>query len=155
MATPSPVQLPVIGVKGPVPCLEKGCSVCCHDTEMLLTDADVARLSAQWPDLPFWREADDGYLELQIRPGNPVAGHIGQPCIFLDAKGLCTTFESRPEGCRLYPGLWDDVLGLARLDDEHCPHTDGFRMTLGTGQAIRDLAARLHAERDHRMGDRA
>ncbi len=141
--------LPSIATKGPSPCETQACSACCHDIEMILTEADLARLRAARPDLgdSFWFEADDGYLQLRTRDGPPAAGGEGRPCVFLGADGRCGVYEARPEGCRLYPATWDEGLREAILDEDYCPHTDGFRIPTAAGDALRRLADRLESER--------
>lgn len=152
-AAPPPAdRLPAIPVRGAVPCLERGCSACCHDTEMLLTEDDVVRISAARPGVAFHAQAADGYLQLLTRDGPPAPGGKGRPCVFLAGDGRCSIHALRPEGCRLYPALWSDDDGRAQLDAAHCPHTDGFVLAPATADAVRRLAARLHAERDARLG---
>lgn len=140
-------RLPAIPFVGPEPpCLRHGCSACCHDTEMLLTEADVARIAAARPGVDFHFLADDGYLQLRTRDGPPSKGGTGRPCVFLNPEGLCSIHDLRPEGCRLYPALWSDDVRRAELDAEGCPHTGGFLLPQATADAVRRLADRLHRE---------
>lgn len=153
------MALPSIPVVGPTdPCTLHGCSACCHDVEMILTEADLERLRAARPDEDFWFEADDGHLQLRTRDAPPAAGsHAApgaspRPCWFLDAAGRCTVWEDRPEGCRLYPAFYDETLREVALDDDYCPHTDGFRLPRATADAVVRLARRLESERARRSG---
>ncbi len=140
--------LPVIPPTGSeVPCVTEACSACCHDIEMILTEADLERLQAARPGEDFWFEADDGYLQLRTREGPAARGGQGRPCWFLGANGLCSVHAVRPEGCRLYPAVWDEGLREAALDEDYCPHTDGFRLPDGADGAVQQLAARLEQER--------
>jgi len=143
--------LPQIQSKGETPCLRFACSACCHDIEMLLTDDDLARLTAARPGLDFHFRADDGYLQLRTRDGPAARGGAGRPCVFLDPDGRCSVHDVRPEGCRLYPAMWADEARRAELDDVYCPHTEHFILSQATGDAARRLAQRLHAERDARV----
>ena len=146
------MSLPEIPVRGKEsPCAAKGCSACCHDVEMILTEDDLRRLREARPGEDFWRLADDGFLELRTRDAPAARGGQGRPCWFLDPEGRCTVHAVRPEGCRLYPAMWDDGLRAAALDDDYCPHTDGFVLSPGLKAPVRDLAARLHAERRRRL----
>jgi uncharacterized protein len=131
------------------PCVENRCSACCHDTEMLLTDADMTRLAALRPGETFWVEAD-GFRHLRTRDAPPVAGMTGRPCWFLNPTGRCTVHDDRPEGCRLYPAILDVDADAVALDEEHCPHTDGFRLPTATQDAVRRLVERLEREADMR-----
>lgn len=144
-------DLPAIPFKGAdPPCLARGCSLCCHDIEMLLTEDDLRRLGRERPGEPFWFVADDGYLQLKTRDGPPAAGGHGRPCWFLAPDGRCSVHAARPEGCRLYPAVWADDLRAAELDADYCPHTDGFLLPPATADAVRRLAARLQDERRRR-----
>jgi Fe-S-cluster containining protein len=143
-------RLPAIPVRGAMPCLERGCSACCHDTEMLLTDADVARISALRPGLDFWFTAEDGHRQLRTRDGPAARGGSGKPCVFLAPEGTCAIHAARPEGCRLYPAVWNLDDDAAELDAEHCPHTDGFVLAPATRDATRRLARRLGDEQARR-----
>lgn len=150
LAPPPPSALPQIPVKAGMPCIERQCSLCCHDIEMLLTDDDLRRLAKVRPGEDFWFLADDGYLQLKTRDGPPARGGAGRPCWFLGADGLCTVHEVRPEGCRLYPAVWADDLRAAELDKDYCPHTDGFLLPPRTADFVKRLADRLQAERRQR-----
>lgn len=140
--------IPVVGAEAP--CVPRGCSACCHDTQMLLTNEDVLRLGADHADEPFWYE-DDGYLALATRDAPAIEGHAGRPCWFLGDDGRCTVHDKRPAGCRLYPAIWDTDLGRAVMDSAHCPHTDGFRLPRITQDAVKRLVDTLEAERAARM----
>lgn len=145
-------SLPLIPAKGAIPCEQFACSACCHDNEMLLTEADVARIKPARPDVDFFFPADDGFLQLRTRDGPASKGGVGRPCVFLDTEGRCTIHAIRPEGCRLYPAVWADDLVRAELDDEYCPHTEGFVLAPFVEDAMKRLADKLKAERQTRMG---
>lgn len=145
-----PPRLPEIRVKRDLPCLTKSCSACCHDTEMLLTEADVLRIAVARPGEDFAFRTDDGFLQLRTRDGPPAPGMSGRPCTFLDGAGRCTIHEARPEGCRLYPAVWDADHDRVHLDDDYCPHTTDFLLPPATIDAVRRLADRLLSERDRR-----
>lgn len=153
--------LPVVG--SAPPCDTEPCSQCCHDIEMLLTEDDVSRLALAVADNkelaeqqraigPWHFEAEDGYLQLHVRPGNPSKGSDGgAPCWFLGDDGRCRVWKDRPEGCRLYPAVWDDGIRAAVLDADYCPHTDGFELPPAMDDATRSLALRLESERNARV----
>ncbi len=145
--------LPVIPLAGPAsPCLQHACSRCCHDTEMLLTRDDVDRIAVSTTLEPsvFSFTAEDGFVQLRTRAEPPVPGHEGAPCFFLARDGRCGIHADRPEGCRLYPAVWDSDLRRAVLDIETCPHTAGFRLGDSVAGAVAALVGRLVAERDAR-----
>lgn len=155
------MSLPAIPVRSGNPCRDNACSACCHDIEMVLTEADLARLREASQRDDFWFEADDGYLQLRTRDGPPAAGsHAApgaepKPCTFLAPDGSCSVWQVRPEGCRLYPAVWDDDLRKAELDTDYCPHTAEFLLPQATADAARRLAARLVLERSARRPGRS
>ena len=109
----------------PTPCLERGCSRCCRETEMPLAEKDIARLEA----LGEQRESfsivlPDGSVRLQNDPATRACVFLDTDSADLDAPGTCRVWDDRPEGCRIYP------LVLDQLDqpflDELCPHRDEF-----------------------------
>ncbi|MHB8634251.1 MAG: YkgJ family cysteine cluster protein [Thermoplasmatota archaeon] len=138
------MKLPEIPVAAANPCLSNGCAACCMDTQMLLTQADIERLSGG-PVEDFWFTAEDGFRQLRTQEAP------GRPCVFLDEAGRCRVHGKRPEGCRLYPAVWEGDLRKAALDATYCPHTAGFRLDSGTAEAVRRLAVRL--ERERTVGD--
>jgi Fe-S-cluster containining protein len=143
-----PAVLPALPVRGATnPCLAHACSACCHDIEMVLTEADLARLRRVRPDEDFWFQAEDGFLQLRTRDGPPARGGEGRPCWFLTGDGRCGVHDDRPEGCRLYPAFFDEEVRRAALDDLYCPHTDGFQLPRAHADAVARLALRLEAER--------
>lgn len=100
----------------PVPCrLPSGrfCALCCYNTEMPLTEDDIRRLEA----LGYRREefavkGPDGVWRLR---------NVNRHCYFLDpATGACRVYPWRPEGCRLYPLVYDPSTGEVVVDAE-CP----------------------------------
>ena len=107
------------------PCLEKGCSFCCRNTEMPLSPTDVSRIvekSSMHPN-EFSREE----YGIRILLNNPTTS----ACVFLDtesndpqAPGLCSIYENRPIGCRTYPLILDS--DDAAFLDTLCPHRDEF-----------------------------
>lgn len=133
-------MLPSIPVIGPA-CLEKGCSDCCEDTEMVLTQADVERITA-FTDLDqdaFAFRADDGFLQLRTQED------AKRSCYFLKEQH-CSIFDVRPEGCRLYPAFLDEDRVV--LDALHCPHTEAFQLTKQVEASVTRLARRLEQEAD-------
>lgn len=88
----------------------KNCGVCCINTEMLLSNQDIKRLTEKgYPKEHFVQTDEDGYAQLRN-----IHGH----CIFYDmAKRRCIVYEDRPEGCQIYPVIFDEERGII-LDGE-------------------------------------
>ena len=97
------------------PCKGFKCSRCCTDTEMTLSLEDVERIE-EMGHKGFFKGVD-GYLCLV---------NVDNICFFLK-NGLCSIYEHRPLGCRLYPVIYDEEGECAILDD-FCPHTEHFQV---------------------------
>lgn|GEM_PF-628624 len=85
------------------------CLRCCYETEMILLKEDIERLE---------RLGFKGFYELRggFRRLRNVRGH----CFFLDpGAGGCLIYSSRPLGCRVYPLIYDEELGVSI--DRECP----------------------------------
>ncbi len=107
------------------PCLSNQCSKCCRETEMPLSKADITRLEAAGYDRTIFSK---------VMPDNSVRlsnSDEFNACVFLDtdssdlhAPGICQVWDIRPEGCRIYPLVLDDLDNP--FLDELCPHRDAF-----------------------------
>jgi len=97
---------------------------------MPLSRADIARLTRLGYRLEEFAElGPDGVYYLRN-----VDGH----CVFLDtATGRCRVYPWRPEGCRLYPLVYDPESGEVTVDPE-CPLAG-----LVPRSVVRRLAPRL------------
>lgn len=92
------------------PC--RRCGKCCESTEMPLTKDDVERILALGYRLEEFAEFRGGVLRLKNVDGR---------CVFNDPETkLCKIYEHRPVGCRLYPLVYVEGVGVA-LDVEVCP----------------------------------
>ena len=121
------------------PCLELDCHVCCEQTEMPLSERDVARLRALGHDpAVFSARGVEGHLAL----ANAEDGR----CALLGGDGRCTVYGDRPEGCALYPLILDEASG-AVIVDPLCPHGEGVTFSRRDADALRTLLVRLERER--------
>jgi Fe-S-cluster containining protein len=130
-----------------------GCGNCCRDTVVLLTDADVARISAGTGKRPeeFVRffakdavEMDQRHpLWVRFDQGRAVMGlkWRGSACTFLRDDNLCGIYEHRPVVCREHPfnvTLSDtgkvERIALSRV--VHCPHEWDGKSSLGEIRAV-------------------
>lgn len=123
------------------PCLAHACRKCCFDTEMPLTEADAARLEERGFRRDEFAGLDDGWMRLRNRNGQ---------CVFLGPGG-CSVHDDRPEGCRLYPLVWDADERRVVLDVETCPFTAEFRVTPKQRAAVEGLVRTLTTERGARL----
>jgi Fe-S-cluster containining protein len=85
------------------------CGVCCTETEMLLSKKDIKRLEKKgFSQNQFVNFDDQGYAVLKNREGY---------CIFYNLKNRqCSVYADRPAGCRVYPVILDEEIGIV-LDD--------------------------------------
>jgi lysine-N-methylase len=87
----------------------QGCTNCCREYRVFVTDEERQRIEGQnWQ-----QEPDLAGLQLFIRGGRRRApdyhlNHVNGACIFLSAEGRCRIHErfgsaAKPSACRLYP----------------------------------------------------
>ena len=81
------------------------CGVCCTETEMLLSNKDIARLEELgFKNRDFAKYDKLGYAQLKNRGGY---------CIFYNqTKRECSVYADRPSGCRVYPVIVDEEKGI-------------------------------------------
>jgi len=108
---------------------------------MLLLDEDVRRIVGLGFKEQFFASGSDGYRVLK----NSSAGR----CVFHDGK-QCTIYENRPEGCKLYPVVFDENLMLP-MKDELCPYRDEFAVSWKTKVKLRETYQMLVGERLSRI----
>jgi len=108
---------------------------------MLLLEEDVKRIAGLGFKEQFFASGSDGFKVLR----NSSAGR----CVFHDGK-QCTIYKNRPEGCKLYPVVFDEDLMLP-LKDELCPYSDEFGMTWKTQVELRETYQKLVNERRSRI----
>ena len=116
-------------------CLRYGCVKCCLNTEMPLSASDVARIR------------DLGFSEshfLLTKNGSRRLKNLSGRCAFHNGR-LCTIYDHRPEGCRLYPVIFHEATGEAVLDS-YCPHYEQFQLTPSTSRELIKLILKLDAE---------
>jgi Fe-S-cluster containining protein len=105
---------------------------------MPLTGADMRRLESAGHDMNRVAVLDDEWVP-QLRM---VDGH----CVFLDPLKGCTVHAVRPEGCRLYPLVWDRDVGRVVRDDVICPFRNEFPDDPEGERRVRETMATLSQE---------
>ena len=124
------------------PCVRHDCHACCVGTRMTLTEADLVRLERHGCR-PAYRRTKAGYLRLVN-----IDGH----CAYLE-NCRCSVYQARPEGCMLYPLVWDEENGRAVLDD-FCPHRHEFEFTALDEDRLRRSVETEEAEAEARLKNR-
>jgi len=98
-------------LSGGVPCMIHGCVKCCIETRMPLSRFDIGRISRQ------------GYRFKDFvakRKRERFLKNSNGRCVFLGDDG-CKIYTFRPEGCRLYPLVYNENDGKAVVHDL-CPY---------------------------------
>jgi len=107
----------------------KFCGKCCYDTKMPLTKRDIERIK----NLGFVEE----YF-VDRRGRIPRLKNIDGHCVFLDpTTNSCIIYPDRPEGCRLYPLVYEEKSNRVSVDFL-CPKADMVSQKL-----IRELSGAL------------
>jgi len=117
------------------PCLHHRCVACCLETEMPLTEDDVKRIEKLgFKRIDFTVEVN---RETRLKNRN-------KTCFFLEGNG-CKIYEDRPEGCRIYPLIYNgDTYKF--IYDPVCPHSDEFKVTRIDKDRLTRLMKKLDRE---------
>jgi len=89
-----------------IPCMKHRCVECCIETRMPLSSFDIERILKLGYRLNDFAVRRGGSWQLRNSSGK---------CVFL-SEGGCKIYPYRPEGCRLYPLVYDEDLGSAVID---------------------------------------
>ncbi len=117
------------------PCIEHGCVECCLETEMPLTKSDIRRIARQGFRLSDFAVKVGVEWRLRNSSGR---------CFFLSG-GLCRIYYHRPEGCRLYPLVYNEDMGKLAMDNL-CPHGREFEVDEEDTARLMRLIRRLEKE---------
>jgi len=103
---------------------------------MFLSNEDIERIKGLGFATKFFITKRGGWLQLK---------NYSERCVFNNGVG-CTIYENRPEGCKLYPIIYDKDKNCVVLDED-CPHRDKFEISKTSIQQVSDLVSRLECER--------
>ena len=121
------------------PCQHHLCVACCLETEMPLTEDDLKRIEKLgFERADFTVEADG---ETRLR-------NVKKACFFLRER-MCIVYEGRPEGCRIYPLVYD-LDAHKFIYDTVCPHSAEFKATREDKERLKRLIRRLDREAEKR-----
>ncbi len=121
------------------PCLRNRCIACCLETEMPLTEDDIKRIEK----LGFKRADFTVEAEGETRLRN-----VKKSCFFLRV-GKCIVYEERPEGCRIYPLVYD-VDSHKFVYDTVCIHSSEFKAKREDKDKLKRLITKLDKESSKR-----
>jgi hypothetical protein len=118
-----------------LPCLRHRCVACCLQTEMPLTEDDVKRIEKLgFKRTEFIFEAGE---ETRLR-------NVNRTCFFLKDE-RCSVYEERPEGCRIYPLIYDlDTHKF--VYDTVCSYSTEFKVTREEKDRLKRLIKKLDRE---------
>jgi len=119
-----------------VPCRIHGCVKCCIETRMPLSRFDIARIAGQgnrFRDFVSKRKRER-FLK----------NSIGR-CVFLGDEG-CRIYSFRPEGCRLYPLVYNENMRKAVVHDL-CPNRLEFEVSGDDIEKLHDFFKKLSQKR--------
>jgi Fe-S-cluster containining protein len=119
------------------PCVHHKCIQCCLETEMPLSKKDLEQIKRLGLDYDYFVVNKDGWLQLKNYNGR---------CVFND-DNQCSIYENRPEGCKLYPIIYDENENCPILDED-CPHRDEFKISKINVVILRSIVTRLKDERE-------
>jgi hypothetical protein len=101
-----------------IPCTIHNCVKCCIETHMPLTRFDIGRISKHGYKIK------DFVVKLKMKRK---LKNVNGRCFFLGDDG-CTIYSFRPEGCQLYPLVYNENTGKAVIHD-FCPHGYEFKVS--------------------------
>ena len=116
-------------------CLQYGCIKCCLNTEMLLSSSDIVQIRGLGFFEDFFIVKEDGNRQLKNLSGR---------CVFHNGQ-RCTIYNYRPEGCRLYPAIFDVDIEEVVLDS-YCPHRGKFQLSPSISREVVRLFGKLDLE---------
>jgi Fe-S-cluster containining protein len=119
-----------------VPCSTHNCVKCCIDTHMPLTNSDVKRISKQG------HRSKDFIVK---RRGERCLKNINGRCVFL-GDGGCLIYPHRPEGCRLYPLVFNEELGNVFIHDL-CPYGHEFKVSKDDEEKLIALYKKIYKKK--------
>ena len=108
-----------------IPCTVHNCVKCCIETRMPLSRIDIERISRQgyrFKDFVVKRKR-----ERRLKNRNGV-------CVFLGDNG-CKIYSFRPEGCRLYPLVYNEKCGKFVIHGL-CPYGHEFKVSREDVEAL-------------------
>jgi hypothetical protein len=107
---------------------------------MVLSYRDIENIQKMGYDRQFFVSESKGWLQLKNHQGH---------CVFHDGT-RCNIYYHRPEGCTLYPVVYDKDNNDAILDNE-CPQKHCFSLSKSKSQQLNLLISILEKERTERI----
>jgi len=106
---------------------------------MLLSDDDIKKIEKIGFDNHYFVRSKKGWLKLKNKDGK---------CVFHNGK-ICIIYNDRPEGCILYPLIFNEEEKSAVVDDK-CPYKNYFRFNTKKVNQLYRLVTKIIFERKNR-----
>jgi len=103
---------------------------------MPLSSSDIVRINGLGFSENSYMVKKNGNRQLKNQTGR---------CVFHNGQ-QCTIYKHRPEGCQLYPVIFNEDMGEAVLDS-YCPHNEEFQLTPNISRKVIKLVRKLDAEK--------
>ena len=117
---------------GRIVCVGHKCVECCLETRMPLSNPDLNRILKLGYELECFAVKTDEEWRLKNDSGQ---------CVFL-IEERCEIYPHRPEGCRLYPLVYDEDLRKTVIDPL-CPYGHLFSFQKNDVERLRTLTRAL------------
>lgn len=117
------------------PCRTFHCVHCCKETVMLLSNDDIDRIEKYGFSRDLFVDDVNGMLQLKNKKGF---------CVFHDTK-KCLIYQQRPEGCKLYPVIYDADNDCAIIDKD-CLQKNHFLISENSKKRLFSLVSRIESE---------
>jgi len=106
---------------------------------MLLTNSDIQKIENIGYDKNYFARNKKGWIKLKNIEGR---------CVFHNGK-ICLIYENRPEGCVLYPLIFNRENNSAIVDEE-CPFQEKFKFNKKNINQLSVLIRKIIDERKER-----
>jgi len=127
-----------------IPCVKHKCSKCCLETRMPLSNLDLNRILKLGYRIEYFAMKTKEEWRLKNNSGR---------CVFLSEEG-CGIYSHRPEGCCLYPLVYDENLKRGVID-HLCPHGYEFKLQKNDVVRLRNLIKKLDRQTEFRIDSRS
>ena len=106
---------------------------------MLLSNRDIKKIEQLGYNRHYFTKSKKGWLKIKNKDGK---------CVFHNGK-ICTIYDNRPEGCMLYPLIFNKE-NKSAVVDEDCPYENCFRFNEKSINQLSMLVTKIINERKTR-----
>jgi Fe-S-cluster containining protein len=110
---------------------------------MPLTNKDIERITSLGFKTKFFIKSRNGWLLLKNRDDR---------CVFNNGV-KCLIYKNRPEGCKLYPIIYDKDKDCA-IFDKDCPYKENFKISKRKIKRLYVVVLQLEYEKTQRKNEK-